>query len=83
MMLLLWLLNAADVLTTRLVIEGGGVETNPLVASFAGSTWQLTLVKVAVLGAFTLLRPPPLYVTVLCGVYTGVVAWNVTQLAGW
>lgn len=83
MMLLLWLLNAADVLTTRLVIEGGGVETNPLIAPFADSTIQLSAVKVAVLTPLTLLRPSRTVLSWLCAWYGFVVAWNVTQLAGW
>ena len=79
-MLLLWILNGLDVLTTRLVIEGGGVEANPLVAPFADSTWQLAAVKVAVLAPFTLLKPPRWSVVTLSVWYALVVGWNTWQL---
>lgn len=37
--------QAADVITTRGALDRGGVEANPAMRPFAGSTWKLALVK--------------------------------------
>ena len=78
---LLWVLNGLDVLTTRLVIESGGREMNPLLEPFAHSGIQLAAVKMAVLGAASLpLRHSPGLCAALCGLYGAVVGWNALQL---
>lgn len=80
MIVLLWVLNALDVVTTRAVLEQGGVEMNPLVAPFADSTLQLSAVKLVVLGAYTALRPPRWATAALCLLYVAVVASNLSQI---
>lgn len=83
---LLFVLNVADVVVTRLLLDRGGVELNPLADQLLASNSAL-LAKLAIVLLLTLhvLRQPPRLI-VLCfmwlvaGVYAFVVVINTSQL---
>jgi len=81
-MLLLWILNGLDVLTTTMVLDRGGSEANPLMQPFADSWIQLAAIKYLVLGLYSSLRPPRWVTGTLCVWYTLVVGWNFFQMVG-
>lgn len=81
-------LNGLDLISTRLVLEAGGEEGNPLMAPIIHHPYAPVLVKGAGLGLVALvLRSCPRSAIVdraLCGVtvlYLAIVTWNLTNLA--
>ena len=77
-------LNLLDVITTELVLQAGGVETNPIMQPVVHSVPMVILVKVIALSAAGLLllkAKPSLMVdialTIVTGWYTAVIVWNV------
>lgn len=79
---LLTLLNAADLISTRLVLERGGVEGNPLMRPFVEGMWGAALLKFACLAVIAaLVRCCPRSPQVLRGL-TAVVAWY-SVVVGW
>lgn len=86
--LVLVALNAADLVTTRLVLDRGGTEANPLlepvVASMVGAVAVKALCLAVIGSLLARCRPSARVVTVLVAVnvwYAFVVLWNVRVLA--
>jgi len=89
LVLLLVLLNVADVVSTHLVLGNGGTEGNPIMSSIVNDGWVGTLaVKLAVCGWIALIvaRCPPSSglvtkgLTIVTGLYGAIVAWNLAVL---
>lgn len=89
LVLLLVVLNVADVATTHLVLANGGVEGNPLMASVVAEGWAGPLfMKLAVcagIAAMVGCCPPSSGLvrrglTAVTGVYAAIVAWNLAVL---
>lgn len=83
---LLLVLNVADVVITRLLLDRGGIELNPLADRLLASNSTL-VVKVGIVAALTvraLRRPPALIVVcfmwLVAGIYVLAVALNGSQL---
>jgi Domain of unknown function (DUF5658) len=77
---LLLLLQAGDYLSTRLSMNHGAVEGNPLLSPSGGASSNLLLAKLAVcmLGYLLLRRCHGMWhVWALCGFYAAVVIWNI------
>jgi hypothetical protein len=81
-------LNIADLVTTRLVIDRGGVEGNPLMRPFVEGVWGAAAIKLACLTLIAVLAARCLgSVRVRRGLllvdawYVVVVAWNLAILA--
>lgn len=82
-------LNAADLVTTRLVLDAGGQETNPLMAPIMDGWLIPVLAKTMALLAVALCvaaRPAKTrlvdWALVICtGWYGGVVLWNLVVIA--
>jgi hypothetical protein len=88
LVVLLGLLNLADVLTTKAVLDRGGVEGNPLMRPLVEGMWGAALVKLVLLVLIGLLvhrcpRSTRLLqgLTVVVGWYALVVAWNFAVIA--
>lgn len=78
----LGLLNLADLLTTKAVLDRGGVEGNPLMRPLVEGMWGAVLVKFGLLIAIAVLvRRCPRSVRVLRGL-TAVVVWYAI-VVGW
>ncbi|KAA0234069.1 MAG: hypothetical protein JJLCMIEE_00946 [Acidimicrobiales bacterium] len=85
----LLVLNYLDVMVTRLVLDAGGREVNPLMEPVMDGTLGPVLVKTAVVAviALLLLACPPRSrlvdhgLAVVVGVYAVVVSWNALVLA--
>ena len=75
-------LNIADLVLTRHLLDMGGVEANPLMALFIAGGWGVAIkVGVPILLAVRHLRAPlerrlVLGLCWMCVVYQGVVLWN-------
>lgn len=88
--LLAWLivLNVADLVTTMLVLLGGGREHNPVMQPFVEEWWSSVLIKATVLGIIFLLlvRCCELSSTTRLALvaanlwYLGVLVWNLVIL---
>ncbi len=85
---ILALLQVADAATTRMVLDAGGSESNPLMVWAAESLPRLLLVKVvavAVIARFAWACRtsgwPVFWLAFGCTFYTGVVMWNLSNLA--
>ena len=85
---LLVVLNVFDVITTEMVIQNGGHETNPFIQPIVGSVFAVSALKAAVLGVVGVLlsqckpsRPIDLALTLATGWYVAVVIWNTVVLA--
>lgn len=88
--LLAWLivLNVADLVTTMMVILGGGREHNPVMQPFVEEWWSSVLVKAAVLAIIfgLLVRCRAMSPTIRAGLiganlwYLGVLVWNLAIL---
>ncbi|MEM9201673.1 MAG: DUF5658 family protein [Actinomycetota bacterium] len=81
---LLVTLNLLDVVTTELVLQAGGVETNPIMQPVVHSVPMVILIKVVALGAAGMLLararpslPVDVALTLVTGWYTAVIVWNV------
>ena len=87
---ILWLLNAIDIVTTKLVLDRGGTEKNPIMEPLMEGLWGAIAVKVAVLAVVGLLitkcpprsRRPDVALVFVTGWYFAVVAWNLAVLCG-
>jgi hypothetical protein len=84
----LGLLNLADILTTKAVLDRGGSEGNPLMKPLVEDMWGAALVKLGLLIAIAFLvqrcpRSPRLLrgLTAVVVWYTAVVAWNVVVVS--
>jgi hypothetical protein len=82
------LLNGADLLTTRLVLDRGGDEGNPLMRPFVEGVWGAAALKFGCLALIALLARRCLGsvrvrrgLVLVVGWYAVVVAWNVGVLA--
>jgi hypothetical protein len=82
---LLAALNLADLLTTRLVLERGGAEGNPVMRPFVDGVWAAAAVKVICLALIAALASRCLGsvkarrgLMLVVAWYTIVVAWNLT-----
>lgn len=85
---LLVVLNIFDVITTELVIQNGGHETNPLIQPIVGSVLAVSALKAAVLALVGILlsqctpsRSIAVALTLTTGWYIAVVTWNTVVLA--
>ncbi|MEM9468085.1 MAG: DUF5658 family protein [Actinomycetota bacterium] len=81
-------LNVLDVITTELVIQAGGHETNPLIKPIVDSVLAVSLVKAIALLVVGLLlarcrpsRAIDVALTLTTGWYVAVVIWNTVVLA--
>lgn len=83
----LTILNLADVITTAMVLDRGGSESNPFVKPLVESIWQVGLLKAAILVIIAVLltrcrdsRIADLSLAIATGWYLAVVMWNVAVL---
>ena len=81
-------LNILDVITTELVLRGGGHETNPFIQPIVDNVWSVALLKVVALTVVGLLlsrcrpsRAIDIGLTLTTGWYVAVVIWNTVVLA--
>ncbi|MEM7141622.1 MAG: DUF5658 family protein [Actinomycetota bacterium] len=81
-------LNVFDIITTAMVLDRGGSESNPFVQPFVESIWQVSLLKAAVLVIIAVLvarvegsRLSEFALAGTAGWYLAVVSWNVAVLA--
>jgi hypothetical protein len=81
-------LNLADLVTTRLVLDRGGDEGNPVMRPFVEGMWGAALLKLTCLALIALLARRCLGsqrvrwgLVLVVGWYIAVVAWNVAVLA--
>ena len=84
---LLVVLNVFDVITTELVIQNGGHETNPLIQPIVGSVLAVSALKAVVLAIVGILlsrctpsRSIAVALTLTTGWYIAVVTWNTVVL---
>jgi hypothetical protein len=84
----LGLLNLADILTTKAVLDRGGAEGNPLMAPLVEGMWGAAMVKLGLLVLIAVLvqrcpRSTRLLrgLTVVVAWYAIVVAWNFVVMA--
>lgn len=85
---ILWLLNAIDIVTTKLVLDRGGVEKNPVMKPLMEGLWGAVAIKVVVLGVIGVLitrcppqsRRPDVALVLVTGWYLAVVSWNLAVL---
>jgi hypothetical protein len=89
LVLLLALLNVADVFTTHLVLGGGGAEGNPIMSSLVADGWIGPLaVKLSVCAFIAVIvaqcpKRSSLVVTgltVVTGIYFAIITWNLAVL---
>jgi hypothetical protein len=89
LVLLLAMLNVADVITTHLVLGSGGVEGNPIMASLVSDGWVgplavklSTCAFIAVIVAQCPTRSSLVTagLTVVTGIYFAIIAWNLAVL---
>ena len=80
-------LNVADVITTAMVLDRGGSESNPFVKPLVDDIWQVGLLKIAVLVIIAALltrcresRIAEFALAATTGWYLAVVMWNLAVL---
>jgi len=80
-------LNVADVITTAMVLDRGGTESNPFVQPIVHQLWLVGLIKAMVLALVGCLltrcrdsRMADIALVATTGWYLAVVGWNITVL---
>jgi hypothetical protein len=79
-------MNAADVVTTRMLIEAGGTERNPIAAHFLqqGSLVEVKIALAGLVGVLTLVAPlrrrAETFLAVACAAYGTVLTIHLVQV---
>jgi hypothetical protein len=88
LVLLLGVLNIADLVTTRLVLDRGGSEGNPVMAPLVEGMWAAALLKLGCVALIAVLAQRCLGsvrvrwgLLIVCSWYAAVVSWNLVVLA--
>ena len=87
MLILLWLLQGLDILTTLFALKRGGVEENDILAWFFkrfGAKNTLVYAKIGfaafVYWLYSIGQLNEQFIWGLCGCYTALIVWNVVQI---